>query len=344
MTSSMKLNAPLALAALAMALALTPAVGHATPNCTGTSYLMQWPSAANPVWEMCWVRPSQSSGTNGSGLEIHDVYYKGKLVFKRAHVPILNVLYAPGGCGCYRDWSYQERAFQADNEIFPGYAEPTSPPVMPCDNGGTDVGSFSGVAAEKIPSLILTTQYQAGWYRYKQVWQFDGDGTITPSFGFGAVAASCISFDHVHHDYWRFDFDIDGAGGDAVYEGVDGGRRPTKFAKEDVRKKDDIPGTYWQVVDVASGLGYSITPGPNDEPADSFAVADAWILAYHPSEIDDNGQPGPACAIKMSGFVNNESVYDTDIVFWYGGHAAHPANQVGYCAIVGPTLKPIGSW
>ena len=37
--------------------------------------LLQWP-AANPVWEMCWVQPSQSVAADGSGLELRDVHYK----------------------------------------------------------------------------------------------------------------------------------------------------------------------------------------------------------------------------------------------------------------------------
>jgi hypothetical protein len=77
----------------------------AQPSCTpGNEHLMSWPTA-NPVWQFCWVRPTGSSGSNGSGLEIREVYYNNHLVLKRGHVPILNVKYDPGGCGgpnlCY---------------------------------------------------------------------------------------------------------------------------------------------------------------------------------------------------------------------------------------------------
>ena len=65
-----------------------------------------------------------------------------------------------------------------------------------CDTGGSGggVGSFLGVAAEKSGDpLILTTQFEAGWYRYTIKWKFYLDGRIQPIIGFGAVNASCIA-------------------------------------------------------------------------------------------------------------------------------------------------------
>ena len=77
--------------------ALVPAA-EATPTCTAPARLMQWP-ATSPVWEFCFLTPSQSSGPMGSGIELRDVYYKGHLVLKRAHEPIphLRALKSPAG-------------------------------------------------------------------------------------------------------------------------------------------------------------------------------------------------------------------------------------------------------
>ncbi|MFN7972165.1 MAG: hypothetical protein U0166_07405 [Acidobacteriota bacterium] len=318
----------------------------AAPTCGTGDNLMSWPNV-NPVWQFCWRRAQDSTGPNGSGLEIHDVYYKGKLVLKRAHCPILNVLYDAGGCGCYRDWSDQEVVFQSDNEIFPGYSEPTSPPLTVCDTGGSagDQGTFFGVAAEKSPDLIMTTQYEAGWYRYTMKWIFKLDGTIQTYFGFAAVSASCVNYSHVHHVYWRLDFDIDGAANDMVSEGAKS-KKPVRIMKEDKRMRADAPGMYWIVRDMMTNRGYKITPGPDDQYADPFGVADAWILAYHAgAEIDDTGQSGPPCAIKFTNFLNNESVYGADVVFWYGGHAEkHMGGDLDVCHVIGPTLTPVGNW
>jgi hypothetical protein len=56
------------------------------------------------VWKFLVVRPAASSGTNGSGIELRYLDYRGKRVFYRAHVPILNVKYDGDACGPYRDW------------------------------------------------------------------------------------------------------------------------------------------------------------------------------------------------------------------------------------------------
>ena len=345
---------------LAAAAWLAAAPGAAQPTCTPPDEnLMSWPDV-DPVWQFCWVRPANSSGGNGSGLEIRNVYYNGYLVMKRGHVPILNVEYAPGGCGCYRDWSFQEHDFQSDNQCPPpwppncGYAEPTTPPLTVCDTGGSggDIGDFSGVAAEKLADrLILTTQFEAGWYRYMMKWRFYLDGRIEPVFGFGAVNASCISYAHRHHAYWRFDFDIDGPANDIVTEGPPPGpgggrggpRTPILTFPTEVMRRANRPGISWSVIDSGTHRGYRIVPGAEIAlPADNFSVADFWALKYKPNEIDDTGQGG-GCPININGFINGEGL-STDVVVWYRAGALHPGGQLDDCERVGPTLYPIGDW
>src|SRR5687768_4639221 len=79
---------------------------------------IRWPDT-NPIWEMCWTSPVDSSGIDGSGLEITEVAYKGKLVLGRGHIPVVNVKYDPGGCGgpdlSYRDWNNELVRFEANN-------------------------------------------------------------------------------------------------------------------------------------------------------------------------------------------------------------------------------------
>jgi hypothetical protein len=327
------------------------------PTCTGGARLMQWP-AAKPVWEFCFVSPVNSSAINGSGLEIYNASYNGHLVFKRAHAPILNVLYDPGGCGpCYRDWMDQERAYQADNILIPpvsgsnGYAEPTVPPVTACDNNNVDTFGFSGVAAEKLSDrLVLTAQTQAGWYRYMMKWTFFLDGRIHPEFGFGAVSHFCTGYGHKHHNYWRFDFDIDGALNDRLYEISTA--YPSGNLMETEALRMNAAGTSWRIADSVTGRGYRLVPGPETAlPADSFAVGDFWALRYKPgAEIDDVGQSGPACAIKFNNFLNGETLSApmertrTDIVLWYRGGSYHEPNHLDDCHRVGPMLEPIGNW
>jgi hypothetical protein len=351
----------LAGALAAAALLALPASGAAQPACSGTGeHLMSWPDAA-PVWQFCWLRPQDSSGHSGSGLEIRDVHYNGHLVLKRGHVPMLNVQYVPGGCGCYRDWQDQQVIFQADNIITQGvYAEPDVPAQTVCDTGGSggDIGSFNGVAAEKFADpLVMTTQFQAGWYRYTMKWKFWMDGRIQPVFGFAAVDASCVSFTHRHHAYWRLDFDIDNAENDIVTEGPDpatggggGAGRPGPrpqiqvLATEGMRRNNQ-PNLTWSVIDSGTHRGYRIVPGTETElPADAFSQGDLWALVYHDNEIDDGHTIGQGtCEVDFSPWLNDEALFG-DVVVWYRTGANHLGGDIDDCHIVGPTLVPIGDW
>ncbi|MCB1043438.1 MAG: hypothetical protein KDC35_10885 [Acidobacteria bacterium] len=301
------------------------------------------------------LRPSDSSGPSGSGVEIRDAYYRGILVFKRAHAPILNVDYDPGGCGCFRDWSNSERSFAMDNPLAtPGFYEPTSNAETVCDNANSlttppgdcpwKVGQecHTGVAIEKSAERILiTSQMQAGWYRYTMRWEFYVDGTIRPTFGFGVYNTSCSSASHRHHNYWRFDFDIDDAGNDFVQE-VEGGV-PNVFANEVTRTWTGAS-TAWEVYDASSGRGYRITPGSGDLdlPADAFSKLDFMASLYKAGELSDSGG---GCAINEGTIANGESITNTDVVLWYraGVHDVVGSN-IFKCKAGGPILEPIGDW
>jgi hypothetical protein len=357
---------------VAAGLAALPGLASAQAICTlPDENLINWPASGTPVWSLCWVRATKSSGGYASGLEIRNVYYNGHLALKRGHVPILNAVYEGGNCGgashCYRDTVKTEMGYLTDNICPPpktgttcGYAEPSCPPVMECDmaSGMVDVCTmgqppppnecgqtcFVGVSAEQLPDrLILSTQLRAGWYRYDEKWTFLADGTIKPSWGFSAVFNPCTSFTHRHHAYWRLDFDVDGPASDKVVEG------PTPIGmgeiKTEAKRLNNQPGLYWEVTDRNTGRGYRLVPGAETEnaPADTFAVADFWVLKYKPEELDDKGQPGPACAIKINPFINNNSL-DQDLVVWYRTGFRHLDHDLDHCHVVGPTLVPVGDW
>lgn len=333
----------------------------AQPACNlSGEHLMSWPDV-NPVWQFCWVRPAQSSGSNGSGIEIRNVYYNGHLVMKRGGVPMLNVEYIQTSCGCdcYRDWETTQSYFSADNIITQGvYAEPTSPPVTVCDvGGGVDVCSpgdancFNGVAAEKLADrLILTTQMDAGWYRYMMKWRFYLDGRIEPVFCFGAVSAGCVGCSHKHHAYWRFDFDIDGTVANVVTEGPNPaeGARPGPRPRivtlpTETMRVVNYPGITWSVTDSATHRGYRLVPGiETNLPADSFSQGDLWALEYHANEIDDGHGIGN-CPVNFGPWLNNESL-NGDVVLWYRSGWLHPSGDLSDFEQVGPTLSPVGDW
>lgn len=85
------------------------ACGPGSQGCSYASgpcsyYQIVWPTV-DPVWKLNIRHPSCTTSVQGqgTGLEITDVYYRGRLILKRAEVPVLNVLYAGNTCGPYRD-------------------------------------------------------------------------------------------------------------------------------------------------------------------------------------------------------------------------------------------------
>jgi hypothetical protein len=80
------------------------------------------------LWSFLVFRPSFSLGTNGSGVTLREVDYRGKRVLFRAHVPILNVQYDGDACGPFRDWLYAESPFHANGtDVAPGIRQCPTP-------------------------------------------------------------------------------------------------------------------------------------------------------------------------------------------------------------------------
>lgn len=306
-----------------------------------------------PTWDLVAVRPSASSGTNGSGTELGRVDYRGRRVLHQAHVPILNVRYPGGGCDpSYRDWQDDEAYFQADGtDVIPGIRLCPSPAATILDTG-SDEGDFGGVAIF-IDGLevVLVSEMRAGWYRYISEWRLHVDGTIRPRFGFAATSNDCTCYNHVHHAYWRLDFDIETAGNNVVREHNDPplvGNSPLHTHRYEIRRlRDAAHRRHWEVSNPASGAGYRLVPGDDDGFADAFGVGDLWVLRYHPGEIDDGQEfttdPTKSTA-HLDRFVNGEVVEGQDVVVWYVGHFVHSFGaRHGSGHRVGPELQPL-SW
>jgi hypothetical protein len=312
---------------------------------------IDWP-ARQPVWSLCWIAPDSSSGIDGSGLELRDVFYKGLRVLRRAGLPLLNVNYDPGGCGSYRDWQNGLADFEADGAVAPPgsrYAEPTVPPRTMCDHPGQDGGDFSGVAAEKTADqLVLTTQLQSGPYRYTQKWIFHLDGSIDARIAFTARVDPCNVKPHNHHAYWRLEFDVGGDAKDYAEAAAqqDSGAAPrwNRVLTETSLHDDPVKGGAWRIQSTSAQRGYEIGSDPQNGLADAWAVADAWILKFRPDELDDGGaRQGPGgSAVQLDRYLNGESVDGANLVLWVHAMDRHDGND--RCHFVGPTLRPVGKW
>jgi hypothetical protein len=305
------------------------------------------------LWNLEVVRPRDSqpqSNGKGSGVELRQVHYRGRLLLYQAHVPILNVLYDDGVT--YRDWQNQETPFlaQGSDPVGPGWRLCTQPPATILE-AGTDAGNFQGVALwYEDDELRLVSEVQAGWYRYISDWRLRDDGVLAPRFGFAGTRNPRTCMPHQHHVYWRLDFDIEGAGNDVVQQRglIFPGQHPwTAIVQETSRKRGFLRS--WRVLDKKSERGYRIIPGAADGTADAYGVADLWFLRYYGNELEDGvtvvgGSPSQT-QTHLDQFVNGESIDGTDVVVWYAGHFRHdehaPTPHQGH--IVGPELRPV-SW
>jgi len=339
-----------------------PDAGQSTTSRnTAGQYQLTVTQGQTTLWEMLIVRPSVSTGTRASGIEVRDVKYKGKSVMKRGHAPVLNVLYDGNACGPYRDWQYQEDQFQTpagSTDPAPGIrlAPSTSTTVL---DTGNDTGNFRGVAVypndNGTPSntnddeTVLITELQAGWYRYLMEWRFGHDGTIRPRFGFGATDNSCVCARHHHHVYWRFDMDVAGTN-NKVYQteipkklsdrgGWQQITTEAKRTREYPKKRNFI------IQNAAGSEAYILTPNISDGIRggidDAYGSGDLWFLRYKTgttnlqNEYDDgHNSVGGTCqysggntvsgsCIHIDGFVNNEDLNSQDVVVWYGAHFIH---------------------
>jgi hypothetical protein len=311
------------------------------------------------LWSLVAVRPAASVGTNGSGIELRAVAYKGKRVLRRAHVPILNVRYDGDACGPYRDWQWEEGMIQADgSDPAPGFRLCTAP-AKTIFESGSDRGNFLGVAVYvEGEEVVLVSELEAGWYRYISMWRLAADGTIKPRFAFGAVQSSCVCNVHHHHVYWRFDFDVVTGEHNAVREFNDPpltGHTSRWHTLQHEIRRNNYPAhkRKWRVVNRVTGESYTLVPGAEDGHRDSFGVGDMWALRHQAGTQIDDGigfttDPNQARA-HLDDFVNGESIYDTDVVLWYAAHFTHdihaeqPGHGHGHGHIVGPDLVP-GGW
>ena len=293
-------------------------------------------------WRFTCIRPAASSGTNASGIELKNIKYKGKLVLKQAHAPILNVQYERNTCGPFRDWSYSEGFFAANGTDVAGTNNGiricTDAPQTILDNA-TDSGNFKGVAIWDREDVTLVSELNAGWYRYISKWVFRDSGVIEPRFGFASTANSCVCRNHIHHVYWRLDFDINTDINNAVYESRKDNL--TQILTEAMVPRVKGENQYFIVRNLVSGESALIYPGEYDGNYDKYGKGDLWFLKYNVGEIDDGF--GVGTAINIAPWVNGENLDGGDLVVWYAGHWVHdnfdtPPSDLKGPAVAGPEI------
>jgi hypothetical protein len=326
------------------------------------------------LWDFLAIRPSASSGTLKSGIEIRNVKYRGKSVLKRGHVPVLNVEYTSGSnCGPYRDWQWQEGMFQAPEA---GATNPAAGIRLLADgqiattslDTGTDTGNFRGVAVYRQNNeTILISEMEAGWYRYLMEWRLDDDGTIRPRYGFGAITNACVCTTHNHHAYWRLDFDIVNQN-NKVFQAERGRKFLRPITTEMTTLRNNSTNKSLLVQNGSGDEAYMLVPNLTDGKADAFSRSDFWVLKYKnvdggtalQNEIDDGFRftdgactPTTGTCININPFLNNESVDNQDLVVWYAAHFVHADGEnlvdpnhrspsaLSGSHVIGPDIRPV---
>lgn len=346
----------------------------AVPSCTGVTEVMcplsgkgktgivsvKIKQGTTLLWELEVVRPSASSGNQGSGIELLNVQYRGKLLLKRAHVPILNVNYLEQKPNCgpyYRDWQYDETYFDCpgdDESGIPDFRRCKSPSKTLVDQP-VDGGNFTGVAFDITDTeVVIRSQLTAGWYRYTSEWHLRADGTILPRWGFAGVRrdpANCVCVQHHHHVYWRLDFDIETATSNVLRE-CDGSNCTIVLMEKSLEKKTN---RHWEVANTLSNRFFRIDAGAKDGAAAdtnvAYGVGDLWVVKYQQSKYEDgfDGENGAvtddSTAANFKNIMNSASLSGQDIVVWYSAHFIHDQmhSHDGDSHVVGPQLSP-GTW
>jgi Cu2+-containing amine oxidase len=196
-------------------------------------------------------------------------------------------------------------------------------------------------------ALGVESYHTIGAYRLTHRWVFWEDGWLMARLY--SAGLQC-NYDHDHHAYWRFDFDIEGSANDLVLEyntyTSNQGWGPGWHAKnwETTRVKNPSSQRSWAVMDLPSQRGYHVLPGAGDGTADWFSNRDLWILRYHGAE-DKNGQQGNASDDGLAAYVSGEDVNGKDVVLWYCAHLHHHASDGGSdWHGAGANLAPFGNW
>ncbi|MER8834647.1 hypothetical protein [Mesorhizobium sp. M0909] len=318
----------------------TPANQTPTTGRSGTRVLTIRRNGVT-IWQALVVRPAQSSATNGSGIELRNVEYRGVTVLDRAHLPILNVKYDGDACGPYRDWQNYESPFEAvGTDVSPGFRECTSMPRTIMESGD-DQGSFAGVAIyDDGAGVHLVSELEAGWYRYITRWYLSDSGTLSARFGFAAVGSACVCNRHHHHAYWRFQFNMGGGGTNSVWsvEKTIAGEtlQPVNFETPWLRST--MPTRRFQVESPDRNIRCRLEPGPGDISATElddwpFGRGDVWLLRHKNAELDDGIEAvGPPYETGVGSFVNGEALSGYPLALWYAGHFTHDLSTMAAAA------------
>jgi Cu2+-containing amine oxidase len=240
-------------------------------------------------WRLHWTM------TESAGLKIHLADYKGRRVLWEASLPYVTI-------------DHQKHEVSPDDPHPESHGPWWTPLGERTLVGAVRQTSFRG-------GFELACDFDAGVYRYTQLWRFHADGRMEPWLTLHGRGVHSL---HTYHPHWRFDFDVDGALDDAL-EHWDGGRwnRVSEEGWLPHTGEASPEGYVWRQVDFGSGASVNIRPH-HWEDAELFAIryhAGEWPPFTPRAALGD--QPFPAA------YIGAEPLDGHDVTLWYVGHIHH---------------------
>ncbi|MFC9439436.1 hypothetical protein [Nocardia sp. NPDC057030] len=273
------------------------------------SGVVSWPPEA-PVWTFIW----EMIDGDTEAIRFREVFYRGKKVLYKASVPMIRVQYDQGG-GPYKD-------------------------QMGTSNLQRPVEVYEGSPGDGFRFLVVDSYHRIVNYRLLNRWIFRDDGIILPQM---YSAGLQHPYNHRHHVYWRFDFDIDGSQNNLALQHLptsqDWGYGPGWNPKTNEVSTVHTGDNRWAVMNKDSNRGFLIDKGPFDGTSDWFSNLDVAIVAYHGAE-DLRGALGTSYDDQIWQHANGENTDGQDNVMWYVAHLAHEAHDGGdEWHVCGPILR-----
>lgn len=283
------------------------------------------------------------------GLCLLDGYYAGRKIFKKLSLPVIRVKYVkdgshipylgsiiPDGCGPYADhiqWVTAESIFGHLSDL----AGSPHHLVRMQKFGDQYVGMQEFIISDNGIStkwMEIGVYARIGEYHIYMVYYLS-DRLICPRIYSRGLACN---LQHVHHPYWRFDFDLDGTDNQRVLLA----RNNNYAAYYDLEGMDVMApnsNTRWGVQNITTKATAWVFPdlpphdGDEQGAVDAFSVMDANIRIYRPEE---DCWPFHTNELDFQPQVNPDG---KDVVLWFVSHLLHIPDGTGdpwHC--VGPTI------
>jgi primary-amine oxidase len=295
-------------------------------------------------WSVSWSIPRGWGG----GLVVSKASYKGTRVLTKGTMPFVLVPYH-GGYPMFKDGiKHQGAPF---TPVLPTSANDREGPGTPPagnDNQWGPGNPAGAIVVEQEPStlispasIVIWAKFQCVNYQYVHRWEFHADGTIEAGVGLGGElwTPNPPSSNHVHTFYFRLDFDIGGAGNNAVQQfshpnnslGSDGW---TTITKEGRRTGDLATARKWRVVNKTPKVNgrlrsYELSLPSDMAPEGVASTGDVWVLAYDASQ--DGAAVSNTDAVLHTTYLHPPGtvVDGADVVVWAALRHHHETRQFG---------------